>query len=139
MNFKILDIVMGMFKPAADLIDEIHTSDHERLIEQRKQFEVQVELLDNVLEYEIENLDRRLQVVKAEAQSEHWLTANWRPITMLTFLAIVVMDYAGQALGSNSHMAEEMWLLIQIGLGGYVAGRSGEKVIKTWKSSNTSS
>jgi len=27
-------------------------------------------------------------------------------------------------------------MLLQIGLGGYVVGRSGEKVIKTWKENN---
>ena len=29
-------------------------------------------------------------IVKAEAQSEHWLTACWRPILMLTFGGLIV-------------------------------------------------
>ena len=28
---------------------------------------------------------------------------------------------------------EQVWTLITIGLGGYVGGRSGEKMVKAWK------
>ncbi len=74
-------------------------------------------------------------VVVAEANSKHWVTSAWRPITMLTFVAIVANNYilapyldlffeAGLVL----EMPEQLWSLIQIGLGGYVVGRSGEKI-----------
>ena len=51
---------------------------------------------------------------------------NWRPITMLTFLALVVCDSFGWLANP---LASEAWTLLQIGLGGYVAGRSVEKVM----------
>lgn len=74
-------------------------------------------------------------VVVAEANSNHWVTSAWRPITMLTFVAIVANNYilapyldlffeAGLVL----EMPDQLWSLIQIGLGGYVVGRSGEKI-----------
>jgi Holin of 3TMs, for gene-transfer release len=67
-------------------------------------------------------------IVAAEAGGTG-IKAWWRPVTMLTFVAIVVARF----LGFDAHAMtpadyEKLWTLIQIGLGGYVGGRSVEKV-----------
>ncbi len=74
-------------------------------------------------------------VVVAEAKSDHWLTSAWRPITMLVFVAIVANNYILApyidlifGAGLQLEVPEPMWDLIKIGLGGYVVGRSAEKV-----------
>jgi hypothetical protein len=69
-------------------------------------------------------------IVTAEANSSNWLAASWRPITMLTFLALVVGDTFGLFA---TPLRDEAWTLLQIGLGGYVVGRSGEKIAKVLK------
>jgi hypothetical protein len=53
-----------------------------------------------------------------------------RPITMITFLFLVVMDSFGQL---SFRLSGNAWLLLQIGLGGYVIGRSGEKIVERMK------
>lgn len=125
---RFLDLIAGIFKPAAELIDELHTSEEERIIQQRKLLEIQALVLDSSLEYEKEMLTARAEIVNSEAKSEHWITATWRPITMLTFLALAVGDSLGWL---PNPLRDEAWTLLQIGLGGYVVGRSAEKVIKT--------
>jgi hypothetical protein len=125
---RFLDLIAGIFKPAAELIDELHTSDEERIIQQRKLLEIQAMVLDSSLEYEKEMMSARAEIVNSEAKSEHWITATWRPITMLTFLALAVGDSLGWL---PNPLRDEAWMLLQIGLGGYVVGRSAEKVIKT--------
>lgn len=69
-------------------------------------------------------------IVQAEAQSSHWLAANWRPITMLIFVALIVARWFGWA-APNLSEAEylKLWDIVEIGLGGYVIGRSAEKVL----------
>jgi len=76
-------------------------------------------------------------VVVAEAQSGHWITSAWRPITMLVFVAIVANNYILAPYvdlffdaGLQLEVPPPMWDLIKIGLGGYVVGRSAEKVAK---------
>lgn len=70
------------------------------------------------------------EVVKAEAQSGHWLTANWRPLTMLTFVGLVVARWFGwTAPGMTEAEYLSIYDLIKIGLGGYVVGRSAEKIV----------
>ena len=69
-------------------------------------------------------------IVKAEAQSSHWLAANWRPLTMLIFVALIVARWFGwSAPGLTESEALKLWDIVQLGLGGYVIGRSAEKVV----------
>ena len=70
------------------------------------------------------------QIVQAEAQSQNWLASSWRPITMLTFVVLIVARWFGWA-APNLSEAEylKLWDIVQLGLGGYVIGRSVEKII----------
>ena len=70
------------------------------------------------------------EVVKAEAASSHWLAANWRPLTMLTFVGLVVARWMGwTAPGMTESEYLSIYDLIKIGIGGYVVGRSAEKIV----------
>ena len=122
-----VDLIAGIFKPAAELIDELHTSEEEKLKQQRRLLEIQAMVLDSSLQYEKEMMTAKAEIINSEAKSEHWITATWRPITMLTFLALAVGDSLGWL---PNPLRDEAWTLLQLGLGGYVVGRSAEKVIK---------
>ena len=80
-------------------------------------------------------------VVLAEAKSEHKITAIWRPILMLTITAIVGWNYllaplvelavrllTYDQLPLTIPLPDELWNLLMIGVGGYIVGRSGEKI-----------
>ena len=123
-------LVGNIFKPAAELIDNLHTSDHEKLQIKQKMFELQVEAFNKAEEYETQLLDAKKTIITAEAQSQSVIARNWRPVTMLTFLGLVVLDSFGWL---PSPLAPEAWTLLQIGLGGYVVGRSVEKGIQAYK------
>jgi len=76
-------------------------------------------------------------VVIAELQSGAWLAQNWRPITMLTFVFIIANNYILYPylslfwnVAPKLEIPPDMWGLLKIGLGGYVVGRSGEKIAK---------
>lgn len=77
-----------------------------------------------------QELVARADIVKTEAASSHWLAANWRPLLMLTFGALIVARWFGLA-APNLAEAEYMklWDIVQLGLGGYVIGRSAEKIV----------
>ena len=117
---KIADALSGL----VGLVDNIHTSDEERLTLKSDLLAIQATVITTAVDAEKELTSSRAQIITAEASSSHWLTSTWRPITMLTFLAIVV---AGQFGGTP--VPPEMWPLLKLGLGGYVIGRSVEKTI----------
>ena len=79
-------------------------------------------------------------VIVAEAESEHWITSTWRPLLMLVFVAIVannylIAPYVDMIFGSGLQLEPPpvMWEVIKVGLGGYVVGRSGEKIMREYK------
>jgi len=85
-------------------------------------------------------------VVIAEAKSEHKITATWRPILMLVITAIVGWNYlfaplielvvqltTNNQIPLTIELPEELWTLLTVGVGGYIVGRSGEKVASKLK------
>lgn len=70
------------------------------------------------------------EIIKAEAASEHWLAANWRPLLMLTFGGLIVARWFGWAaplLSESEYL--KLWDIVQLGIGGYTIGRSAEKIV----------
>ena len=122
--------ISNIFAPAVDLIDAVHTSDEEKLKLNNQLVLIENELHSKFIAYETQLLESRTSIINSEAQGESWIQRNWRPITMLTFLVLVVFDSFGWL---PNPLAKEAWTLLQLGLGGYVVGRSAEKVIKKTK------
>lgn len=120
--WSFLGSVMG---PVTKLVDELHTSEEERLAIKSKLFELQTNITTKTLDYESRLVEAQSKVITAEAQGASWMQRNWRPITMLVFLGLVVADTFGL---TQFRLASEAWTLLQIGLGGYVVGRSAEKI-----------
>ncbi len=70
-------------------------------------------------------------VVVAEAQGESWLQRNWRPLMMLWF-AFLIGGYWFGFVPTNMpvEIVSQMFNLVTLGIGGYIAGRTGEKIVK---------
>jgi len=70
-----------------------------------------------------------VKVIVAEAQAGG-VTARWRPIVMLTFTSLIVARWLGfSAPGITESEIMKLWNIVEFGLGGYVVGRSAEKVV----------
>jgi len=121
----LIDVLGGIFKPIADVVEHVLPSGDAKIALQGAVVQGQINAAAQVMEYEKQLLDAQKSVIVAEAQGNSWLQRSWRPITMLTFLGLVVAD----ALGFLPfRLASQAWTLLQLGLGGYVAGRSLEKI-----------
>lgn len=122
---NILKLIGEIFKPAAELIDSLHTSEQEKLEKKAVLLQLQTDFLSKGFVYAEQELAKQAALVMAEAQGESWLQRSWRPITMLTFLGLTTFDAFGIL---PFRLADEAWTLLQLGLGGYVVGRSAEKI-----------
>jgi len=87
------------------------------------------EVLVQLMQHQQQIETAAASIIQAEAASSHWLAANWRPITMLVFLGLIVARWFGWA-APNLAEAEyiKLWSIVEFGLGGYVVGRSVEKI-----------
>lgn len=122
---SLLNTISRTMDPLAKLIDSVHTSQEERLEAKRKLFAMQSEVFGELMTYEQKLAESRAAIIQAEATGQSWLQRNWRPVTMLTFLVLVVCDAFGWL---PFRLADEAWTLLQVGMGGYVVGRSVEKI-----------
>lgn len=131
-QIPIVNAVTGLFSGLISAIDDWHTSDEEKLEAKGKIFMAQASLLTQVFDYEKSMMQMQADVIMSEAKGESWIQRNWRPITMLTFVGLVVLRWTGlTAPGLTPELEGDLMLLIQLGLGGYVVGRSAEKVAKS--------
>ncbi len=80
-------------------------------------------------------IEAKQAIIVAEAQGQSAIQRNWRPITMLTFVFIIANNYIlvpyAVAFGLKVPMLEippGMWGLLTVGIGGYIGGRTVEKV-----------
>jgi hypothetical protein len=98
--------------------------------DQEKRDQARLALMEMAQKGELAELTGRAEIVKTEAASSHWLAANWRPLLMLTFGALIVARWFGWA-APNLSEAEylKLWDIVELGIGGYVLGRSAEKVL----------
>lgn len=126
-DFKLGD-VGGLFTSLREAITGDKISDPQKVLE-------------NITTLEATFLKAKESIIVAEAQSEHWLTSAWRPITMLVFVFIIANNYVlvpyFNMFAENDikplELTTDMWDLVKLGLGGYVVGRSAEKFAKNWK------
>lgn len=88
--------------------------------------ELRADLLGKTLDITTKLIDVQSSVIQAEAGGKSWLQRNWRPITMMVFLVLVILDSFAWL---PNKLAPQAWTLLSIGLGGYVVGRSIEKVV----------
>ena len=119
--------ILGILgKVAGSVADRIFPDPEHEL----KRIELQQALQAAVLERTSEIERAAAEVVKAEAQGQSWLQRTWRPVTMLVFVALIVARWLGWS-APNLGEAEVMklWDIVEIGLGGYVIGRSAEKIL----------
>ena len=91
--------------------------------------EAQLKLLQMQQTGELAGLNAAVQVIVAEATG-NWLQRSWRPIMMLTFTGLIVARWMGwTAPNLSPEEYEHLWSIVQLGIGGYVSGRSAEKIV----------
>jgi len=121
-----LSILGDIIKPVTQLVDDLHTSGEEKSTLRNELTKIENAMAEKILEYESKMVEMQSNIIMSEAKGESWIQRSWRPITMLTFLALAVFDSFGWL---PNKLAPEAWTLLQLGLGGYVIGRSAEKIV----------
>ena len=82
------------------------------------------------IDYESRLLDSRSKIIDQEARGESWLQRNWRPMLMCICMFIIFTNYVLVPFFRipPAILDDHIWSLMEMGVGGYVAGRSLEKI-----------
>jgi len=136
--------VEGLLKGAGSLAKDIRTAitgETALSSEARAVIDTKVIELEKVLaQLKVETDRLRANIIIAETKSQSWLARNWRPILMLTIVAIiannfVIFPYVSLFTTKVTMLTlpDHLYSLLKIGVGGYIVGRSAEQVAKTIK------
>ena len=129
------DIIQAVSNIGSKVIDKIAGDK----IDEKAKLELQNNLAIELLKADWSTIQKQMDIIITEAKGG-WLQRNWRPLLMLSIVAIVVNNYIIypylSLFGAQTVMLElpeKLWNLLTIGVGGYVIGRSAEKVAENWK------
>lgn len=116
-----------LFKKVTTSIDSLITSDEEKLI-------LKNDLEKLLINESLKINELKSSIIKEEAKG-NFLQRSWRPILMLNFGFIVsYCKFLAPAFGLPIVILEpQFWSLLNLGIGGYVIGRSTEQIVKTIK------
>jgi hypothetical protein len=115
---SLFGFISDIFTPAANLVDNLHTSEEEKLT-----------LLNELNKIKAGMQAKSVELMVAEAKSDHWLVAAWRPICALILFSLILLD------GFKIVDAPpQVYSLAELFLGVYSGGRSLEKIAKAVKS-----
>ena len=137
---NLLNLVSTIFEPFTKLIDNVHTSTEEKETLKNQALALQNTITTQMIDYEKQLLESQSKIIVSEASSEHWIAANWRPIVALMLAFIVANNYIIYPYLSlfmdNAPLMDippDLWVLLNIMIGGYVTSRGIEKSVKEWK------
>jgi hypothetical protein len=103
-------------------LDKLFTSKEEKI-------KAETVIKQILIEKQLELQRMQTEIIVTEAKG-NWLQRSWRPVIMLAFGFIVIyVKFIGPVFGLIIPELElEFWELLKIGIGGYVVGRSAEKI-----------
>jgi hypothetical protein len=98
---------------------------------------LKADLQTQMLQSHTQELTAAARVIEAEAKAG-WFASSWRPLLMYVLIFILIWNYVlGPVIlfffkaSITITLPGDVWTLLQIGLGGYVVGRSAESVART--------
>jgi len=121
-----------LFKPATELIDDLNTSDEERLQLRNEFADIQEKGQGKIIELEKAVVEALSKVQVAEAQSEHFLVYAWRPISILVLLTIIVLGIFN-LVTMDAGQLDSIVDLFKMVFGVYGGSRGLEKIAKVVK------
>lgn len=127
--------VKGLIGAVGGVIDNLHTSEEERLAARQKLSELEATTLISLAQAGQTLVDAQRDVLVQELKG-NWLQKSWRPITMLVFVFVIFNNYmlvpyisAFGGLVPTLEIPNGMWALLNVGIGGYITSRGIEKVV----------
>lgn len=113
-----MEMLSNLVSEIGGIIDSLTLSSKEKM-------QLRASLTEALSRFEADLQKEQSSVVRSESQG-NWLQRSWRPLVMLTFSAVVLLGiFTPLPLPDDG---SRFWDLLEIGLGGYVVGRSFETV-----------
>lgn len=132
MPFPLIPLISALAKPVMKLIDDMHTSDEEKLAAQAKMAKIVAEAQQEAAELELKYEQELSKRHAADMASTAWLPKNIRPLTLVFLLAVTaVLAFLDGNIGLfavNESYIQLYESLLLLAFGFYFGSRGLEKV-----------
>ena len=126
---------MNILQAISGLIPSIGESIKKFVKDKDLAAQLENDIQTKLVNFQSDVVQAKASIIVAEAQGKSFLQRTWRPITMMSFVAIIVNNYIfvpyAVSFGLSVPMLDippGMWSLLTVGIGGYIGGRTYEKV-----------
>ena len=126
--------MLGAVAPLAKILfNTIEKAAPDKDLQEKLKAQLQTQLLQS----HTQELTAAAKIIEAEAKAG-WFASSWRPLLMYVLIFILVWNYVigpvikvftGAVI--SFELPGDVWTLLNVGLGGYVIGRSAESVART--------
>jgi hypothetical protein len=119
-----LSHLTALIAPLFSTIDKVVTNKAEAE-------KIKLALQQDMLTNKASEFKAAADIIISEAKGESWLQRNWRPLLMLWFAGLIGAHWMGfTAPNISEEILNGLLDIVKIGIGGYVIGRSTEKIVK---------
>ena len=150
MALGVTSLISGLAGPVSSVINKFITRKEDQMLAQAELEKITSGFKEKLLENQKNILDAQRDLISTEMKGSA-MQRNWRPALMWVIIAIIANNYllapflnhfvlyfgAEGKLLPILELPDKLFNLMSIGLGGYVVGRSAEKIIPKLKEINT--
>ena len=126
-----------MIQAIAPLAKIIFSTIEKSIPDKDLQAKIKADMQTQLMQSHTQELTAAAKIIEAEAKAG-WFASSWRPLLMYVLIFILIWNYVlGPVIlfffkaSITISLPGDVWTLLQIGLGGYVVGRSAESVART--------
>ncbi len=150
MALGVTSLISGLAGPVSNVINKFISRKEDQMLAQAELEKITHGFKEKLLENQKNILDAQRDLISTEMKGSA-MQRNWRPALMWVIIAIIANNYllapflnhivlyfgAEDKLLPILELPDKLFNLMSIGLGGYVVGRSAEKIIPKLKEINT--
>ena len=125
--------MLGILGAVAPLIKTLFKT-IDKTIENKGDAErIKQSIQQQLLSGQLKELEAQASIIVAESKGGV-LQRNWRPLLMIIFAGLIVAHWFGYTAPNIPESVQNSLLnIVLVGMGGYIVGRSGEKIMDKYK------
>ena len=126
-------MVLGLLGAVAPMVKTLFKTIDKTIENKADAEKIKQNIQQQLLSGQLKELEAQASIIVAESKGGI-LQRNWRPMLMITFAGLIVAHWFGYTAPDIPESVQNSLLnIVLVGMGGYIVGRSGEKIMDKYK------
>lgn len=125
--------MIGLLGAVAPMVKTLFNTIDKTIENKADAEKIKQNIQEQLISGQLKELEAQASIIVAESKGG-MLQRNWRPLLMLIFAGLIVAHWFGFTAPNIPESVQNSLLnIVLVGVGGYIAGRSGEKIMDKYK------